>query len=106
MLLLAEHRADAVGRLAAGAGVPEVADEALDLAEREADGLQLDDPVDAIDGVLAVQPEPAVGPRLGLEETELFVEVHGTDGLTDRLCQLAYAEQLVVCLWTLGLSHR
>jgi len=97
-LLLGEHRADPRGGLAPGVRVLEIADEALDLGEREADRLQLDDPVNAIDRVGPVHPEPALGPRSRLEQPQLLVEVHRANRLADGLRELSHAHQLGIVL--------
>jgi hypothetical protein len=91
-----ENRAHAVGGGLAGAGVAEVLDEALDLSEREADGLELHDPVDAVDRGRAVEAEPTLGATGRLEQAQLLVEVHRPDGLADHLGELSDAEQFVV----------
>src|SRR5262249_31576142 len=84
-LLLLKQRVDPRGRLGRRLRALEVLHEALDLGEREADRLELHDPVDAIDGLRTVEPEPALRARAWLEQPELFVEVHRANGLADRL---------------------
>ena len=88
-LLLREQRTHAGGGFAAGAGLLEIADEALDLGEREADRLELHDPVDAIDRLRTIKAEPTFGPGARLEQAELLVEMHRTNGLADRLRELS-----------------
>src|SRR5690606_25822171 len=95
LLLLVEQRAHAGSRLGRRACALEIANETLDLGEREADRLQLDDPVDAVDGLGPIQTEAALGASARLEQSELLVEVHRADGLVDRLRQLPDAHQLV-----------
>src|SRR5262245_3916984 len=65
-LLLGEQRADPRGGLAPRVGVLEIADEPLDLGEREADRLELDDPVDAIDRLRPIHAKSALGSRAWL----------------------------------------
>src|ERR1044071_8094677 len=101
-LLLGEQRADPRGRLAPRVRVLEVSDEALDLGEGEPDRLQLDDPVDAVDRLGAVQPEAALRPGARLQQAQLLIEVHRADGLADRLGELSDPHQLVGII----LGHR
>ena len=90
--LLAEHRADPIGRLLAGAGIAEVLHEALDVGQGEAQGLQLDDPVDAVDRRRPIETKTTLRPRGRLEQPQLFVQVHRPDGLADHLGELAYTK--------------
>src|SRR5262249_51477855 len=76
----------------------EIADEALDLGEREADRLQLDDPVDAIDRLGPVHAEPALGSRPRLQQPQLLVEVHRANRLADGLRELSDPHQFGIVL--------
>src|SRR6478752_858201 len=65
LLLLDKHRAHASARFGSRAGMLEVFDEALDLREREADRLELDDPVDAVDRLGAIESKATFGSCAG-----------------------------------------
>src|ERR1044071_5200207 len=84
LLLLEEQRAHARARFGRRARALKVAHEALDLGQREADRLQLDDPMDAIDRLRTVETKSTFGARARLEQTQLLIEVHRSDGLADR----------------------
>src|SRR5436853_432761 len=72
----APHPGHALGAVP---GLLPVAQEALDVAQREAHLLQLLDPVHALDGVGAVEAVAAGRTSDGPEQAELLVEVHGPD---------------------------
>src|SRR5690606_28897299 len=91
--LVLEDLAHPGRRGAAAVGALELADEALDLGQREADRLELGDPVDAVHRVRPEQAEAARGPAHRLEEAQLLVEVDRPDRLADGLGQLADPEE-------------
>jgi hypothetical protein len=58
--------------------------------------------VDPGDGIVTVEAEAALAPHGRLEQTQLFIEVHGADGLADRLGKLPYSQQFLLFLGHLG----
>lgn len=76
-------------------GLP-LADDGLDIGQRQPELLQLADPADPHQ---RVRTEEAVAPlraRVGREETELLVQVNRADGLLGRLREIADLEQIGV----------
>ena len=79
-------------------------DDVLNLGEREPQVLQLADPPDADEGVGAEEPVAALRARVRLQQAELFVEVDGTDRLSDGLGEVAHLQQRLAVV--LGGLHR
>ena len=69
-----------------------LADDRLDVAEAEAHLLELADPADADERLGAVEAEAPLRAGGGREETELFVEVDGADGLAGFAREVAHLE--------------
>lgn len=66
-----------------------LADDGLDVGEREAELLELADPPDANEGVGTKEPVTPLGASQRDEQPELFVQVDGADRLVRRLRQVA-----------------
>jgi hypothetical protein len=76
-------------------GLP-LADDALDVGEREPELLQLGDPPDANEGVGTEEAVPPLRPGVRDEQPELFVEVDRPDGLLGGLGEVADLQQVSV----------
>src|SRR5262249_10222482 len=84
------HAAHAVGPVFRALPRPQ---EALDLLEREAHVLHARDPLHAGDSLLGVETKAAGRTRHWTQKPHLFIEMHRSDGLSDRLRELANLEK-------------
>jgi hypothetical protein len=84
-------------------GLP-LADDALDVGEREPELLQLGDPPDANEGVGTEEAVPPLRPGVRDEQAEFFVEVDRPDGLLGGLGEVAHLEQVAVATDAAGIA--